>query len=158
MARDFKSGITLDGNAVGQLATSGTASDLGTAARGTSTESAHADHVHSSNIAQATSTPSFSSNSYTITSGDEGRLLLASNSTTAGSVKIPTNATTAFAVGTQIHLVQTGTGQLTISAVTSGTTTVSSALGVAPKMRTQYSGATLIKTGTDTWYVLGDIA
>lgn len=111
-------------------------------------------------ITQATATPSFTSNTYTLVLGDAGKMLLASNSTTAGNVKIDTNANVAFAVGTQIHVIQTGTGQLTISATTSGTTTVLSAGATAasPKLRAQYSAATMLKTATDTWYVFGDIA
>lgn len=46
MARDFKNGVTLNGKAVGELADTGTPADLGTAARGTSTQAARADHVH----------------------------------------------------------------------------------------------------------------
>lgn len=111
-------------------------------------------------ITLANSSPTFTSNAYTLVSGDQYKILLASNSTTAGTVNIPTNASVAFPTGTQITIVQTGTGQLTIAATTPGTTTVLSAGATTaqPKLRTQYSAATLIKTGTDTWYVVGDIA
>ena len=111
-------------------------------------------------ITQGTSTPTFSTNAYTLVSGDAGKLLLASNSSTAGTVNIPTNASVAFATGTEIHILQTGSGQLTIQATSSGTTTVLStgATAAAPKLRVQYSAATLIKTATDTWYVVGDIS
>ena len=111
-------------------------------------------------ITQGTSTPTFSTNAYTLVSGDAGKLLLASNSSTAGTVNIPTNASVAFATGTEIHIIQTGSGQLTIQATSSGTTTVLStgATAAAPKLRVQYSAATLIKTATDTWYVVGDIS
>lgn len=111
-------------------------------------------------LTQGTATPSFSSNAYTLVSGDAGQFLLASNSSTAGTVNIPTNASVGFATGTQVHIIQTGSGQLTIQASSSGTTTVLSngATAASPKLRAQYSAATLIKTGTDTWYVVGDIA
>jgi hypothetical protein len=111
-------------------------------------------------INQGTTTPSFTTNAYTVGSADAGQFLLASNSSTAGTVYIPTNATTAFAIGTQIHIQQTGSGQLTIQATTPGTTTVTSNGGTAasPKIRVQYSVATLYKTATDTWTVYGDIA
>lgn len=46
MARDFKTGITINTAAVGVLATTGTPADLGVASRGSSTEAARADHVH----------------------------------------------------------------------------------------------------------------
>lgn len=111
-------------------------------------------------ITQGQSTPTFSANAYTLTLSDAGQLLLASNSTTAGTINIPTNASVAFPVGTQIHILQTGSGQLTVQAASSGTTTVLStgATAAAPKCRVQYSALTLWKSATDTWYVFGDIA
>lgn len=111
-------------------------------------------------IRQPLVTPSFTTNAYTLVLGDQGDILLASNGATAGTINIPTNATVAFPTGTQITVIQTGSGQLTIQATTSGTTTVNStgATTTAPKLRAQNSSATLIKTGTDTWYVVGDIA
>lgn len=111
-------------------------------------------------ITLGTSTPSFSANAYTLASGDQYKFLLASNSSTAGTVNIPTNATVAFPTGTQITIIQTGSGQLTITAATPATTTVLStgATAASPKLRVQYSSATLIKVATDTWYVVGDIS
>lgn len=110
-------------------------------------------------ITQGTSTPTFTTNAYTLVAGDAGKLLLASNSTTAGTINIPTDATTNFALGTQIHIVQTGSGQLTVQATTSGTTTVNStgATATAPKLRAQWASLTCIKTAANTWLVVGDI-
>jgi Major tropism determinant N-terminal domain len=109
---------------------------------------------------QALLTPTFSANAYTLVLGDQGDILLASNGSTAGTINIPTNASVAFPTGTQITIIQTGAGQLTIQAASSGTTTVNStgATSTAPKLRAQNSSATLIKTATDTWYVVGDIS
>ena len=109
---------------------------------------------------QALLTPTFSANAYTLVLGDQGDILLASNGATAGTISIPTNANVAFPTGTQITIVQTGAGQITINAVTSGTTTVNStgATATAPKLRAQYSSAACIKTATDTWLVIGDIS
>ena len=96
---------------------------------------------------------------YTFALTDNGKLVTASNAS-AQTYSIPTNATTAFPVGTQINIIQIGAGQVTIQAASSGTTTVSStgATATAPKLRTQFSAATLIKASTDLWYVTGDIA
>ena len=96
---------------------------------------------------------------YTFVLTDNGRLVTASNAS-AQTYSIPTNASVAFPIGTQINIIQIGAGQVTINAVTSGTTTVSStgATATAPKLRAQYSSATCIKAGTDLWYVVGDIA
>lgn len=96
---------------------------------------------------------------YTFVLADaENKLVTASNAA-AQTYSIPTNANAAFPTGSQINIIQIGAGQVTINAVTSGTTTVASngATSTAPKLRGQYSSATLIKVATDTWYVVGDI-
>jgi hypothetical protein len=82
------------------------------------------------------------------------------NNASANTFSIPTNASVAFPIGTQITVLQIGAGQTTISAVTSGTTTILStgATAAAPKLRVRYSSATCVKAGTDLWYVLGDLA
>lgn len=111
-------------------------------------------------ITQGQATPSFTSNAYTLASSDAGKLLLTSNGATAGTVNIPTDATFNFATGTQITILQTGAGQLTIQAASSGTTTVYStgATSTTPKCRAQYSAITVLKTAANTWYAMGDIA
>lgn len=111
-------------------------------------------------LRQPLATPSFTSNEYTLVLTDQGDILLASNGATAGTIKVPTNASVEFPIGTQITVIQTGSGQLTIDATTPGTTTINSsgATPAAPKLRVQNSAATLIKTATDTWYVVGDIS
>lgn len=110
-------------------------------------------------ITQPFITPTFSANAYTLQLTDQGDILLASNGATAGTINIPTDSV-AFPTGTQITIVQTGSGQLTIQATTPGTTTVNStgATATAPKLRVQYSSATCIKTAANTWLVVGDIA
>jgi len=96
---------------------------------------------------------------YTFALTDNGKLVTASNAS-AQTYSIPTNATTAFPTGTQINIIQIGAGQVTIQAASSGTTTVSStgATATAPKLRAQFSSATLIKASTDLCYVVGDIS
>jgi len=96
---------------------------------------------------------------YTFALTDNGKLVTASNAS-AQTYSIPTNATTAFPIGTQINLIQIGAGQVTVSAATPGTTTISSnaASSAAPKCRNQFAALTCIKVATDAWYVIGDIA
>jgi len=97
---------------------------------------------------------------YTFVLSDANNELITASNASAQTYSIPTNANVAFPIGCQINIIQIGTGQVTINAVTSGTTTILSnaATPAAPKLRVQYSSATLIKVGTDTWYVVGDIA
>jgi len=96
---------------------------------------------------------------YTFVLGDANNELITASNASAQTYSIPTNASVAFPIGCQINIIQIGTGQVTINAVTSGTTSVLSNGGTAaaPKLRGQYSAATLVKVGTDTWYVIGDI-
>jgi hypothetical protein len=97
---------------------------------------------------------------YTFVLADADNKLVTASNASAQTYSIPTNATTAFPVGTQINLIQIGAGQVTVQAATSGTTTVVStgATAAAPKCRAQYSAITLVKRDTDSWYAIGDIA
>ena len=96
---------------------------------------------------------------YTAVLADQYQVLQLMNKATAIAFKIPTNASVAFPVGTVITVLNIGAGVCTISAVTSGTTTVLSAGATAASPTlAQYKSAALIKTGTDAWYVVGAIA
>jgi hypothetical protein len=97
--------------------------------------------------------------SYTGVLANNGQVVTMDNSS-ANTFSIPTDASVAYPIGTQINVLQIGTGQTTIQAVTSGTTTILSTGGTpaAPKLRARYSMATCIKSATDTWYVVGDIS
>ena len=96
---------------------------------------------------------------YTAVLNDQYQVIQQMNKATAIAFKIPTNASVAFAVGTVITVLNIGAGTCTISAVTSGTTTVLSAgsTAAAPTLA-QYKSAACIKVATDTWYVVGAIA
>jgi hypothetical protein len=96
---------------------------------------------------------------YTAVLTDQYQTLIPMNKATAIAFKIPTNASVAFPVGTCITVLNKGAGTCTISAVTSGTTTVVSAgaTSASPTLAT-YKSAACIKTGTDTWVICGAIA
>ena len=95
---------------------------------------------------------------YTAVSDDQYQVLVPMNKATAVAFKLPTNASVAFPVGTAITVLNKGAGVCTISAVTSGTTTVLSAGAVAASPTlAQYKTAVCIKTATDTWYIAGSI-
>ena len=95
---------------------------------------------------------------YTAVLNDQYQVLQPMNKATAVAFRIPTNASVAFPVGTAITILNKGAGLCTISAVTSGTTTVLSAGTVAASPTlAQYKTAVCIKTATDTWYVAGAI-
>jgi hypothetical protein len=98
-------------------------------------------------------------NDYTAVIADAYQVVELMNKGTAIAYKIPTNASVAFPIGTVLTILNIGAGTCTISAVTSGTTTILSAgaTAAAPTLA-QYKSAACIKTGTDTWYVVGAIA
>lgn len=96
---------------------------------------------------------------YTAVSADQYQVLEIMNKATAINFLIPTNASVAFPIGTALTVLNIGAGVCTIKAVTSGTTTVlSSGATAAQPTLSQYKSAVCIKTGTDTWYVVGGIA
>ena len=102
-------------------------------------------------LLQTTATPTFTSNNYTLIAGDKDKIVLASNSTTAGTVTIPSGV---FATGSVITIVQTGTGQLTLTA--SGTTINSN--GGKLKLNGQYASCQLICTASNTFLAIGNLA
>ena len=89
---------------------------------------------------------------YTVAASDVNNLVELNGTFT---VSIPTDATYNFAIGTQINLLNIGTGVITVAAVTPGTTTVNATPGL--KLRAQWSSAVCIKRATDSWVVLGDL-
>lgn len=95
--------------------------------------------------------------SYTLVLADKDKLVEVSNAS-ANTVTIPTNASVAYPTGTQINILQTGAGQTTISGTSGVTVNSTGATTASPKLRAQWSTATAIKRGTDSWVVIGDIA
>jgi hypothetical protein len=97
---------------------------------------------------------------YTFVLTDSNNTLVTASNASAQTYSIPTNASVAYPIGAQINIIAIGAGQVTINAVTSGTTTVLSnaATAASPKLRVQYSSASCVKVATDTWYVIGDIS
>jgi len=95
---------------------------------------------------------------YTAVLTDQYQVLEIMNKATAIAFKIPTNASVAFPIGTVITVLNRGVGVCTISAVTSGTTTILSAgaVAAAPTLG-QYKAAACLKVATDTWIITGAI-
>ena len=96
---------------------------------------------------------------YTSVLTDSYQVLVTMSNASANAFKIPTNASVAHPVGTVITVLNIGAGVCTISAVTSGTTTVLSAGATAASPTlAQYKSAACIKTATDTWYIAGAVS
>ena len=101
-------------------------------------------------LLQTTTTPTFTSNAYTLVAGDKDKVILASNSTTAGTINIPTGT---YATGVVLTIVQTGTGQLTIA--TSGTL---NSQGAKYKLNGQFASCQIIVTASNTFLLIGNLA
>lgn len=92
--------------------------------------------------------------SYTLALGDQCDVI-EMNVASANTVTVPTNATAAFSIGTQVTVTQYGAGQTTIAAA-SGVTLRSTNNWL--KISAQYGSATLVKVATDEWYVIGNLS
>ena len=84
---------------------------------------------------------------------DQGKLVTCSNAG-AITVTLPSNATQAFPVGTQVDFVVLGAGMVTFVAGSSATVNGTPSLVT----RAQYSAVTAIKVSTNGWVVVGDLA
>jgi len=115
------------------------------------------DGTNAVEFASSTLLTSAQTASYTLVLADKDKLVEVSNAS-ANTVTIPTNATVAYPIGTQIHILQTGAGQTTVSGAGGVTVNSTGATAASPKLRVQWSAATAIKRSTDTWVVVGDIA
>lgn len=86
---------------------------------------------------------------------DHAEKTVYANGTGAQTYTVPTNATTAFEVGTRIRLVRYANQTLTVAAA-GGVTIVGS--GASLTARARYSEIVLTKIGTDEWRLGGDVA
>ena len=91
---------------------------------------------------------------YTFVIGDAGKLVTSSNGS-AQTITVPPNSSVAFAVGTQIIVQNIGSANATL-AEGSGVTIQSKDSN--KEIDGQYAAATLIKTATDTWSLIGALA
>ena len=90
--------------------------------------------------------------SYSLVLSDASKIVEVSVGS-ANTLTIPTNASHAFPIGTQILILQTNTGQTTLAGASGVTVNGSPGL----KLRSQWSSATLVKRATDTWVAIGDL-
>ena len=86
---------------------------------------------------------------YTPVLADAAKLVTLNNS---GAITLTVPAGV-FSAGQIINIQQTGAGQVTVQG--DGTSTVT---GTGTKLRAQYSAATIVCTGTNTFTLIGDIA
>lgn len=90
---------------------------------------------------------------YTAVLADDGKLVTCDNAS-AITFTIPTNASVAFGIGTQINIMQLGAGQVTIAGAGVNLRSAGSKL----KTSAQYAVATCCKIATDTWVIVGNLS
>lgn len=95
---------------------------------------------------------------YTFVLTDNRNKLVTASNAAAQTYTIPLNSSVAFPTGSIINIIQIGAGQVTIQGASGVTVASTGATSTAPKLRATYSAASIIKVGTDSWYVVGDIS
>ena len=91
---------------------------------------------------------------YTFAIGDAGKLVTSSNGS-AQTVTVPPNSSVAFAVGTQIIVQNIGSANATLA---EGSGVTINSKDSNKEIDGQYAAATLIKTATDAWSLIGALA
>ena len=91
---------------------------------------------------------------YTFVLADAGKLVTSSNGS-AQTITVPPNSGVAFAIGTQIIVQNIGSANATLA--TAGTPTLNSKDSNL-EIDGQFAAATLIKTATDAWSIIGALA
>jgi hypothetical protein len=91
---------------------------------------------------------------YTLALTDASNRWVTCDNTSAITVTVPPSV---FSVGDQIAVQQTNTGQVTFAIGSGVTITSAGATTAAPKIRTRYSSAVVICTGSNTFTIIGDI-
>lgn len=91
---------------------------------------------------------------YTLVAADLGKLVTLSNASGI-TLTVPPSI---FATGNQINVQQIGAGQVTLAQGAGVTITSTGSTVSAPKLRVQYSAATIICTGSNTFTVVGDLS
>ncbi len=91
---------------------------------------------------------------YTLVAGDLNKLVTLSNAS-AITLTVPNGI---FTTGQQINIQQIGAGQVTIASDGTSVLTSTGATSTAPKLRAQYSAATIVCTSSNNFTVIGDLS
>jgi hypothetical protein len=92
---------------------------------------------------------------YSLVVADATYKLVTCSNAAAITVTVPPSL---FAIGDTINLQQIGAGQVTFAAGSGVTITSTGATSAAPKLRAQFSAATVICTAADTFTIVGDLS
>ena len=90
---------------------------------------------------------------YTFVLADASKLVTASNGS-AQTYTVPPNSSVAFPTGTAITIIGIGAGKVTLA---QGSGVTINSLDSEKAINGQHASATLIKTATDTWQLIGNL-
>lgn len=95
---------------------------------------------------------------YQLVLSDAGKTIRM-NSSTANTVTIPLDSTVSFPIGAQIAIIQTGSGQTSISgaSILGGDSVTLKSKFDNKKLAAQYSQAIIVKESANTWLLMGDL-
>jgi len=91
---------------------------------------------------------------YTLVSGDLNKLVTASNAS-AITVTVPPSV---YSANDVINVQQIGAGQVTFAQGSGVTISSTGATSTSPKLRAQYSAASVICTASNTFTIVGDLS
>jgi hypothetical protein len=92
--------------------------------------------------------------SYTLVAADLGKIVTLSNAS-AITLTVPPSV---FTTGNIINIQQIGAGQVTLAQGAGVTITSTGATSSAPKLRSQFSAASIVCNGSNTFTVIGDLS
>lgn len=97
--------------------------------------------------------------SYTLLLSDLGKMIEGTNALgTDITVTIPLDDEADFAIGDRVDILRAGAGNLTLVGKIAGGQTVVVNATPGLKLRAQWSGATVIKRGPNSWVAIGDLS
>ena len=145
--------INITGNASGTAATVTGAAQSAITSVGTLTSLTVSGAVTAGSVVAPLAINAQTGTTYTFVAADAGKLVTSSNGS-AQTFTVPPNSSVAFDVGTQILVQNIGSANCTL-AQGSGVTIQSKDSN--KEIDGQYAAATLIKTATDTWSLIGSL-
>jgi hypothetical protein len=92
---------------------------------------------------------------YTLVAADASNKLVELNNASAITLTVPPSV---FSIGEQINVYQRGAGQVTFAQGAGVTIRSTGATSTAPKLRAQYSAATVICIGVSEFLIVGDLS
>lgn len=96
-----------------------------------------------------------SGTTYTLVAGDAINTLVQLNNASSITLTCPPSV---FSIGDQINVYQRGAGQVTFAQGSGVTIRSTGATSTAPKLRAQYSAATVICIGVSEFLIIGDLS